>query len=210
MSGKTILILIILLAGIGASVQANQTIFIDPVGNQIAGERFNITGTTTIEKCTKIGVEIMPKEYWDDISKFARVNDTGRVKFREIASASDNINPTGINLIRYNEDGTQTYQPFNISEDYAVTLVQVKKEPDGTIRWNAEISEKIRDTPFGPGKYHVNVYDASREIDREGAIMQNGWDIIKKKIYPATTLPNIWDQRNEVDVEYAEFTIKNP
>ncbi|PWR76259.1 hypothetical protein ACKUB1_13010 [Methanospirillum stamsii] len=205
---KRIILIVVLIAGIVIGVQANQTISIDPIGNLQIGEKFNITGTTTIENCKKIGVEIFPKKIWDTTSAYAKEDESGRVKFLELSNSADSSQSAGYNLIRYNVDGTKTYQPVNISSDYLLISVPVTKTDDGQMSWSAEISEKVKEVPFAPGTYHVNVYDASHEVVREGVSMPNGWDLIKQKIYPSTTMTNIWDPKNEKDMEYAEFTVR--
>ena len=82
------------------------------------GEKFYINGTTTDKKITKVGVEIIPAEYWNAISKFAKEEDGGDVIFREVGNTGDNTHPTGLNLVRFNPDKTQSYQPFKNSPDY--------------------------------------------------------------------------------------------
>jgi len=208
MSLKQLLIIAMIVIGMVGFASANSNITIDSIGTPGAGEKFNITGSTTIDKIKKIGIEIFPKEFWDETEEYARMNNSGKVRYKELAASSDSVNPVGINLVRYNLDGTQSYLTVDVPEDYALTIVPVKKDASGKVIFSAEINEKIKKIPFQPGKYHVNVYDASMEIERPGTIMPNGWDIIKKKAYPSTTLSNIWDPKNEKEIEYAEFTIR--
>lgn len=205
---KNIFFMAILICGIAGIAEANQTIIINSIGDHPAGEKFNISGSTSLEDCKKIGIEIFPAKYWDEISEFAKGDKSGKVKFRQIPKSQDSANPSGINLIRYNVDETQTYQPFNVSENYAAIVVPVTKDSKGNLQWVAEINEKVKEIPFAKGKYHINVYDATKEKEREGTVLQNGWDIINQKIYPSTTLPNIWDSKNEKDMIYAEFSIR--
>ena len=132
----------------------------------------------------------------------------GKARFKEIASSGDTVNPTEINMVRFNTDGTQAYQTVDVPKDYALVIVPVKKDDSGKMAFTAEINEKVKKVPFQKGKYHMNVYDASMAIERPGTIMPNGWDVIKKKAYPSTTLSNIWDPKNEKELEFVEFTIR--
>lgn len=205
---KNVFVIALIIISITGIASANQTITIDSIGTLQAGEKFNVTGTTTIENCKKIGIEIFPKKFWDNTTEYAMVNNSGKVRYKELAASNDAVNPAGINLLRYNLDGTQAYQTVDVPEDYTLTIVPVKKDPSGKMTFIAEINEKVKKIPFQPGKYHVNVYDATTEIERPGTIMPNGWDVIKKKIYPSTNMANLWDPKNEKDLEYAECTIR--
>ena len=203
------LIFVVIMLGIAAIADAEPAITINPVGNHQSGEKFNLTGTTTIENCKKIGIEIFPKDYWDSLSEYAMINNTGKVKFREFAVTSDNSNPAGINLVRYNSDTTQSYQPFEICSDHFTAVFPVKKDSNGQLHWTADINKNDNGTSFAPGKYHVNVWDATNQVDRQGVLMPNGWDIISKKIYPSTNMVNVWDPKNQKEMQYVEFNITN-
>lgn len=205
---KKLIIIAIIIVGMVAFAEAESNITIDQIGTHQAGEKFNITGSATIDKVKKIGIEIFPKEFWDETVDYGRENQSGKVRFKELAISADSSNPVGINMVRYNLDGTQSYQTVDIPEDYALVIVPVKKDASGKTTFTAEINEKVKKVPFQPGKYHVNVYDASMEIERPGTILPNGWDIIEKKAYPSTTLSNLWDERNKKEMEYAEFTLQ--
>jgi len=205
---KQLFIITMVIVGMTGFALADANISVDPVGTLNAGEKFNISGTTTIDKVKKIGIEIFPKEFWDDLVAYAKEGDAGKVRFKEISSGGDSANQTGMNMVRFNLDGTQAYQTIDVPEDYALVIVPVKKDTSGKVTFNAEINEKVKKVPFQRGKYHMNVYDASMEIERLGTIMPNGWDVISKKAYPSTTLSNIWDPKNEKELEYVEFTIR--
>jgi len=205
---KQLFIITMVIVGMTGFALADASISVDPVGTLNAGEKFNISGTTTIDKVKKIGIEIFPKEFWDDLVAYAKEGDAGKVRFKEISSGGDSANQTGMNMVRFNLDGTQAYQTIDVPEDYALVIVPVKKDTSGKVTFNAEINEKVKKVPFQKGKYHMNVYDASMEIERPGTIMPNGWDAINKKAYPSTTLSNIWDPKNEKELEYVEFTIR--
>ena len=207
MSLQKLFIIGLIITGMVTFAEANQTIVVDPIGTHQAGEKFTITGTTTIDKVKKIGIEIFPKEFWNEAEAYARVNNSGKIRFKELAASADSANTTGINMVRYNLDGTQSYQTIDVPEDYALILVPVKKDSSGKVTFSAEINEKVKKVPFQSGRYHVNVYDASTEIERPGTIMPNGWDVITKNVYPSTTLSNLWDDRNKKDLEYVEFTL---
>jgi hypothetical protein len=204
---KKCLIFVVIILGFVVIAQANQTFIIDPIGDHSNGDKFNITGSTTIENCKKIGIEIFPEKYWDDTSAFAKINNTGKVKFRELAATTENIHPPGINLVRYNSDGTQSYQTFDICKDHLNSVVPVQKGQNGELHWTADIYKNDNGTPFAPGKYHVNIWDASNQVDHPGAIMPNGWNILNQTIYPSTALVNVWDPKNQKEMEYAQFTI---
>ncbi len=208
MSLKRIIITAMLIMGLVGLVSAAANISVSPMGNIAAGEKFNITGTTTIDKVKKIGIEIFPKKFWDELVSYAKEDNAGKARFKEIASSGDTVNPTEINMVRFNTDGTQAYQTVDVPVDYALVIVPVKKDDSGKMAFTAEINEKVKKVPFQKGKYHMNVYDASMAIERPGTIMPNGWDVIKKKAYPSTTLSNIWDPKNEKELEFVEFTIR--
>jgi len=205
---KQFIIIAMVIIGMTGFACAEANISVDPIGSLAAGEKFNISGTTTIDKVKKIGIEIFPKEFWDNLVAYAKEDNAGKVRFKELASSGDSANQTGINMVRFNPDGTQAYQTVDIPDDYALVIVPVKKDPSGKVTFNVEINEKVKKVPFQKGTYHMNVYDASMEIERPGTVMPNGWDVIKKKAYPSTTLSNIWDPKNEKELEYVEFTIR--
>lgn len=205
---KQLIIITMVIIGMAGFASAETNISVDPVGTLNAGEKFSISGTTTIDKVKKIGIEIFPKEFWDDLVAYAKEDNAGKVRFKELSSAGDSANQTGVNMVRFNLDGTQAYQTVDIPEDYALVIVPVKKDSSGKVTFNAEINEKVKKVPFQKGKYHMNVFDASMEIERPGTIMPNGWDVINKKAYPSTTLSNIWDPKNMKELEYVEFTIR--
>ncbi|MDD3574888.1 hypothetical protein [Methanospirillum sp.] len=208
MSLKKIIITIMLTMILIGFVSAEANITVNPVGTISAGEKFNITGITTIDKIKKIGIEIFPDKFWNDLVAYAKEDNAGKVRFKELPSSGDTVNPTEINMVRFNPDGTQAYQTVKVSENYAHIIVPVNKDSSGKMVFNAEINEKVKKIPFQKGKYHMNVYDASMEIERPGTIMPNGWDVIKKKAYPSTTFSNIWDPKNEKELEYVVFTIR--
>ena len=85
----------------------------------------------------------------------------------------------------------------------------VKKDSNGQLHWTADINKNDNGTSFAPGKYHVNVWDATNQVDRQGVLMPNGWDIISKKIYPSTNMVNVWDPKNQKEMLYIEFNITN-
>ena len=178
-----------LVMGLVGLVSAAANISVSPIGNIAAGEKFNITGTTTIDKVKKIGIEIFPKKFWDELVTYAKEDNAGKARFKEIASSGDTVNPTEINMVRFNTDGTQAYQTVDVPVDYALVIVPVKKDDSGKMAFTAEINEKVKKVPFQKGKYHMNVYDASMAIERPGTIMPNGWDVIKRRHIQALPFP---------------------
>jgi hypothetical protein len=209
---KNYLIVAVVIVGMAALAGANpttpnQSIIVNPIGNHHIGEKFNITGTVTDQKIKKIGIEIFPKKYWDNTTEFAKEDNNGRVKYQEIAATSDNTHPSGINLVKYNSDGTQSYRPFDNCDNHWITVVSVKKDSAGKNTWSADILQNDKGQALIADKYHVNVWDASNEVDRPGVVMPNGWDIRNKTIYPSTTMVNIWDPKNQKELEYSEFEI---
>ncbi|MDD1727765.1 MAG: hypothetical protein LUQ50_01690, partial [Methanospirillum sp.] len=105
----TLVIGLIFIVAIGITptvADTNQTITLNPIGSHTSGEKINITGTTSIEKCKQIGIEIIPKNYWDSICEYAKEDSTGKVVFNPVAITAENIHPTGIKLVRFNADGT--------------------------------------------------------------------------------------------------------
>ncbi|MFH0967855.1 MAG: hypothetical protein V1862_09265 [Methanobacteriota archaeon] len=187
----------------------NKTITINPIGDHTSGEKFNITGTTTLENSKKIGIEIFPKKYWDSASEYAKEGDAGRIIFMEIASSKENFHPAGIKLVRSNLDGTQSSEELALPQDHWTSIFPLKKSSAGEREWSFQIDKNENGTPLSPGSYHVNVWDASTDVQHPGTNMSNGWDIIQKKIYPSTARANVWDIKNQKDVEYAEFTIRS-
>lgn len=206
-----------LLAGIflifavfATAVQAetNGSVTIDPIGDHASGEKFNITGTVTIPNCKKIGIEIFPKAYWESACQYAKTDNAGRIVFMEIPSTKENFHPTGIKLMRFNPDGTQSYQELERSKDHWNSVTPVEKTTLDKKRWSIQVQNNENGTPFSPGSYHVNVWDASTQVQKHDNTLANGWDIIKQKVYPSTAMINIWDSKNEKDMQYAEFSIR--
>jgi hypothetical protein len=186
----------------------NESFSIDPIGDHASGEKFNITGTTTLHDCKKVGIEIFPKEYWDSAVDYARSGSDGRIVFMDIASTKENFHPTGIKLVRYMPDGTQSYEELEKSPDHWTSVVQVEKSASGEKQWNFQVEKSENGTPFSPGSYHVNIWDATAQVQKHDNTLANGWDIINQKIYPSTARINIWDKNNQKDMYYTEFTIK--
>jgi hypothetical protein len=187
--------------------EANRTITIDPIGDHTSGEKFNITGTTTLQNITKIGIEIFPKKYWDSACEFANIDNAGRIIFMEIPSSKENFHPSNIKLVRSNLDGTQSLKELAKPLDHWTTIFPIGKSSAGERKWSTIIERNENGTPLSQGTYHVNVWDASTQIQHPGFTLGNGWDIIHKKIYPSTARANLWDIKNQKDMEYAEFTI---
>ena len=188
--------------------EANQTITISPIGDHTSGEKFNITGTTTLQTSKKIGIEIFPKKYWDSAVEYGKVDNAGRIIFMEIGSTKENFNPSNIKIVRFNPDGTQSSEEQNKPFDHWTSVFPLVKSSAAERQWSFQIEKNENGKPLSPGSYHVNVWDASTQVQHPGNTLGNGWDIIHKKIYPSTARANVWDIKNQNDVEYAEFTIR--
>ncbi|HWQ65378.1 MAG TPA: hypothetical protein VN372_00750 [Methanospirillum sp.] len=190
-----------------AVAESNGTISIDPIGEQAKGETINITGTTSIETCKKIGVEIFPKKYWDSTVDYGKKGDAGKVILLDLSLSSGNSS-SEINLVRFNLDGTKAFQQIPITLDHIISIAPVgKSSPEGK-QWSVQINTNDGGTSFTPGSYHVNVWDASSYIQHPGNKFGNGWDVLNNKIYPSTARVNVWDIKNQRDMESAEFTIR--
>lgn len=210
--GRLIILLtgMFLFLGVCASptlAEENKTITINPIGNHPGGEKFNISGTTTLPTCKKIGIEILPKNFWDVASEYAKTGDAGRIIFMEIPSTKENFNPSGIKLVRSNKDGTQSTEVMEKPSDHWTSAIPLAKSRAVERNWTIQIDKNENGTAWSPGSYHVNVWDASTDVQHPGFTMGNGWDIINKKIYPSTARANVWDIKNQKDLESAEFTI---
>ena len=199
----------IIIAITPAFAETNQSFKIDPIGVHASGEKFNISGTTSIEKCKKVGIEIFPKEFWNYADKFAKDGGDGRIVFNEIASTKERFHPTNIKLIRYNPDGTQAQEELTPSQDHFASVFSVNKSSSGEKRWSVQIEKNENGKPFSPGSYHVNIWDASAQVEKHDFPYPNGWNVITQKIFPSTARVNIWDKNNQKDLQYAEFTIKS-
>lgn len=186
----------------------NQTITLNPIGEQVSGEKFNITGTTSLEKCKQIGIEILPKKYWESVVKYAKEDSTGRVVFNPIASTTENFHPSGIKLVRFNADGTQSPETMDVPQDHVLITGPVEKNGQKEKNWSVLIEKNDNGTPLSPGTYHVNVWDATNQARDYDNPMPNGWDIIHQKIYPRTGRINLWDAVNQKDMQYAELVIR--
>jgi hypothetical protein len=201
-------LLIFGLSPIPTLAETNQTITIDPIGDHKSGDTFNITGAITLQNSKKIGIEIFPKKYWDMACEYAKIDNAGRIIFMEIPSTQENFDPNGIKLVRFNPDGTQAYEELEPPQDHLTTIVPLQKSSAGERKWSILIDKNEKGTSLSPGSYHVNVWDASTQVQHPGFTLGNGWDIIHKKIYPSTARANVWDIKNQKDMEYAEFTIR--
>ena len=186
----------------------NQTITVNQIGAHTSGEKINITGTTSIEKCKQIGVEIIPKSYWDSICEFAKEDSTGKVVFNPVAITKENIHPTGIKLVRFNEDGTQSQQNPDLPKDHVLVTGPVEKSKQKEKAWSVLVEKTDDGKPLSPGTYHVNIWDATNQKENSDNPLPNGWDIVHQKIYPSTARINIWDPANQKDMQYAELIIK--
>jgi len=186
----------------------NQTITLNPIGEHTSGEKINITGTTSNEKCKQIGIEILPKNYWDTITAYAKEDSTGKVVFNPVAITAENIHPTGIKLVRFNADKTQSPENLDLPKDHALVTGAVVKSNTKDKPWSVVIEKNDNGKPLSPGTYHVNIWDATNQKSNDDNPMPNGWDIVHQKIYPSTGRINLWDAANERDLQYAELIIK--
>jgi len=201
------LILIVVLFVTPTMADANQNITLNPIGEHSSGEKINITGTTTLEKCKQIGIEIIPKNLWDSVSTFAK-EGTGRVVFNPVAITKENIHPAGINLVRFNADGTQSQQNFDIPKNHVLVTGPVVKNGQKDKTWSVVIEKGDDGKPLTPGTYHVNIWDATNQKENSDNPLPNGWDITHQKIYPSTPRVNIWDPANQKDLQYVDLIIK--
>jgi len=201
------LVLIAVLCATPTVADTNQTITLNPIGEHAGGEKINISGTTSIEKCKQIGIEIIPKNLWDSVCSFAK-EGTGRVVFNSVAITKENIHPAGINLVRFNADGTQSQQNFDIPKNHVLVTGPVVKSGQKDKTWSVVIENGDDKKPLTPGTYHVNIWDATNQKENSDNPLPNGWDITNQKIYPSTPRVNIWDPANQKDLQYAELIIK--
>ncbi|MFH0966092.1 MAG: hypothetical protein V1862_00190 [Methanobacteriota archaeon] len=191
-----------------AGAEHNQTITVNPIGNYSIGEKINITGTSTVDTCKLIGIEILPKRYWNSICTYAKEDSSGKVVFNLIPSSSENFDPSGIKLVRFNADGTHSTQMMELPKDHVLITVPVEKTFLTLKHWNVFIDKNDNGTSLSPGVYHVNIWDATNQrLDNENPL-PNGWDIVHQKIYQSTGRINIWDAANQKDMLYSEFGIK--
>lgn len=186
----------------------NATITFNPIGSHASGETITISGTTTLEKCKQIGVEILPKSYWNQIRSYAKEDTTGRVVFNPVASTQENFHPTGIKLVRFNADGTQSPQIMDLPEDHVLVTGPVEKGKQTERNWSVLIEKNDNGTPLSPGTYHVNIWDATNQKKDYDNPMPNGWDFAEQKIFPSTGRINLWDPVNQRDLFYAELIIR--
>ena len=186
----------------------NATITFNPIDSYASGESINISGTTSLEKCKQIGIEILPKKYWDMVRSYAKEDSSGRVVFNPVASTKENFHPSGIKLVRFNADGTQATQIMDLPEDHVLVTVSVEKGGQKEKNWSVLIEKNDYGTPLSPGTYHVNIWDATNQKNDYDNPMPNGWDIATQKIYPCTGRINLWDTANKRDLFYAELVIR--
>lgn len=186
----------------------NATITFNPIGSHASGETITISGTTTLEKCKQIGVEILPKKYWDMVRSYAKEDSSGRVVFNPVASTQENFHPTGIKLVRFNTDGTQSPQIMDLPEDHVLVTGPVEKGTQKEKNWSVLIEKNDNGTPLSPGTYHVNIWDATNQKKDYDNPMPNGWDFAEQKIFPSTGRINLWDPVNQRDLFYAELVIR--
>jgi len=201
------LVLIAVLCATPTVADTNQTITLNPIGEHAGGEKINISGTTSIEKCKQIGIEIIPKNLWDSVCSFAK-EGTGRVVFNPVAITKENIHPAGINLVRFNADGTQSQQNLDIPKNHVLVTGTVVMSGQKDKTWSVVIENGDDKKPLTPGTYHVNIWDATNQKENSDNPLPNGWDITNQKIYPSTPRVNIWDPANQKDLQYAELIIK--
>lgn len=209
--GSILVAALILIFGICVTstvAENNQTITLNPIGTHTSGEKINITGTTSIDKCKQIGIEIFPKSYWDSVSKYAKGDSTGKVVFNPVAITSENIHPTGINLVRFNADETQSPQNMDLPKDHVLITGPVTKNGPKEKTWSVVIDKNDNGKPLSPGTYQVIIWDATNQKQNYDNSMPNGWDIVHQKIYPSTGRINLWDAANQEDMQYAELIIK--
>jgi len=186
----------------------NQKITLIPIGNFSSDERVNISGTSTIETCKQIGIEIFPKLYWDSVCAYAKEDSAGKVVFNPMASSSENFDPSRIKLARVNADETHTSQIMNLPKDHVLITTQIEKTVLRIKHWNVLIEKNDNKTLLHQGIYHVNIWDATDQKQNYDNPMPNGWDIIHQKIYPNTGRVNLWDAVNQKDMQYGEFAIE--
>ena len=211
-SGRFCILMAVLVFILGTGIPPtiadnNQTITLSPIGNYTPGVPIIITGTSTIDTCTRIGIEIFPKSYWDSVCSYAKENTSGKVVFNLIPSSSDNFDPSGINLVRINTDGTHSSQIMNLPADHVLITGPVEKTVLRLKHWSIPIEKNDNGISLSPGTYHVNIWDATNQKQNYENPMPNGWDIMHQKIYPSSGRINLWDAANQKDMQYAEFVI---
>ncbi|PKL59131.1 MAG: hypothetical protein CVV33_09405 [Methanomicrobiales archaeon HGW-Methanomicrobiales-4] len=202
---------LVLIAFIGITptgAENSPTITLNPIGNYTSGEMINITGTSTINTCKLIGIEILPKSYWNSVGTYAKEDSSGKVVFNLIPSSSENFDPSGIKLVRFNLDKTQSSQTMDLPKDHILITVPVEKTVLTLKHWSICIEKNDNGTSLSPGIYHVNIWDATNQKQDYDNPMPNGWDISHQKIYPSTGRINLWDAANQKDMQYAEFVIR--
>lgn len=208
---RILVAVLVLIAGVCIAptvAEHNQTITLNPIGNYSSGEKITITGTSTIDTCKQIGIEILPKKYWDSICTYAKEDSSGKVVFNQIASTSENYDPSKIKLVRFNTDGTHSSQAMDIPKDHILITGPLEKTLLTLKHWSIIIEKNDNGTSLSPGTYHVNIWDAMNQKQDYDNPMPNGWDIIHQKVYPSTGRVNLWDTANQKDMYYAEFVIR--
>ncbi|MDD1730352.1 MAG: hypothetical protein LUQ50_14955 [Methanospirillum sp.] len=139
---------------------------------------------------------------------YAKEDISGKVVFNLIPSSSENFDPSGMNLIRFNADGTHSSQTMDAPQNHILITGPVEKTVLTLKHWSLPIAKNDNRTPLSPGIYHVNIWDATNQKPDYDNPMPNGWDICNQKIYPSTGRINLWDAANQKEMYYAEFVIR--
>lgn len=189
------------------NADTSQSFILNPIGNVTRGESITINGTTTNEQLKQVGIEIFPKHYWDVISTYGK-ESSGKVVFNLIASSAENYDPSCINLVRLNADGTRTVQVMNITKDHVLIVGPVEKTVLALKHWSIQIEKNDAGSPFSPGLYHVNVWDATNQKPDYDNPYPNGWDVVYNKIYSSTGRVNRWDEANRKEMFSTEFSVE--
>lgn len=183
----------------GIQADPGQSFLLNPIGTYTSGDLITINGTTTHEDWNRIGIEIFPKQYWDTVCAFGN-EGSGKVVFNLIASSAENYDPSCITLVRLNTDGTRTMQIMNITRDHVLITGPVEKTVLALKHWSVQIEKNDAGSPFSPGVYQVNVWDATNQKPDYDNPYPNGWDVSHTRIYPSTGRVNRWDDANRKEM----------
>ena len=189
---------------------ASPSIGIDPISIHQSGETFEITGTTTDSSCTRIGMEIFPKPYWDNACRITHTDNAHRFRFM-VQYITDSIQTAElVKLIRYNNDQTESYIFYPPCPDYIKNFAQVHSQHKEN-SWHVSVGDRRERRYLNPGAYILFVWNASNEQEHPDTYQPNGWDITGNHVYPAAIRANIWDLENRQNCTKAFMTIlKSP
>lgn len=132
----------------------SQNITINPVGDQKIGDKFEISGTTSLQNPAFVVMQINPKKEYEFIKKW--ISETRNPGFSFALEVDGEEDGTPGNITRFYENGTSESRTYPMPIDRAYPVVQVTAGSDGISTWSVTYDGlNFLGNAMKPGDYSV-------------------------------------------------------